>query len=221
MFDPLLIGTCAVRPSDCARNLGFMFNRSLSIADHIIHLKQTTFYHLTRINSLRDFLSLKQREVLVHAFITSRLDFCNSLFFLSSKEYLKAIQSILSSTAKALTGTGRRSSSVLILQQLHWLPIEHRILYKLAIFGFNAVHKKLPEYFNDIYVLVPNRTTRSCKAPLLTSRLYQSRVNLLNICERSCFYSICDVFNSLPADIRATENVMSFKSKLKTHLYPS
>ena len=44
VFTPLLTGSTYISPSESARNLGFIFNRSLTISDHLKHLKKTTFH---------------------------------------------------------------------------------------------------------------------------------------------------------------------------------
>jgi hypothetical protein len=218
-FQPLVVGSYSIAASNHVRNLGFIFNRSLSLDDHISYLKRTTFYHLRRIDSIRHCVSFKQREILVHSFITSRVDFCNSLFYGCKATYLKSIGTILSSAAKALLGVSRRSDTISVLKRLHWLPIQQRIIYKIAILGYNIVLNSAPSYFSDISILVPARNTRSSASPLLTSRQYMSKSRLVSYGDRSCFYSVCEVFNSLPSDIRAITNFREFKSKLKTYLF--
>jgi hypothetical protein len=218
-FNPLHIGSNHINPSNSLRNLGFIFNQTLSISDHINYLKQSTFYHLRRINSIRNCVSFQCREILVHAFITSRLDFCNSLFYGSSQQQIKSINSILTSAAKSLCGVSRRAESLPILRRLHWLPVEKRILFKLAIYGFKILHQTAPEYFNPIGVAAPARATRSALAPCLTSSMFLNTSRLVKYGDRCAFYSVCCVFNSLPAEVRVLTNFNAFKSKLKTYLF--
>lgn len=220
-FDPLLIGTSYVQPAEYVRNLGFIFNRSLTIDNHLSYIKRTTFFHLRRICALRNCVSFGLMEILVHAFITSRLDFCNSLFYGSTQLNFKTLQSIFNAAAKALCGVNRKTDSAPVLHQLHWLPILSRVKFKLAVIGFNIVHSKAPEYFQSIKVSKPVRYTRSSKTPLLSSNLYLSKTRLLTYGDRSCFNSICAVFNSLPSDLRGISNFSTFKSKIKTHFFSS
>jgi hypothetical protein len=208
-FNPILVGSSSVTPAVEIRNLGFMFNRTLSITSHLKAIKQTTFYHLRRILSIKNCVSFRLREILVHAFITSRLDFCNSLFY----------GSILSTTARALLCNSNDESSNDILVRLHWLPILARVKFKLAILGFKIVSNNAPQYYAPIQIATFSRVTRSAFAPLLTSRSLVSTHRLVSYGDRSCFYSVCQVFNSLPADIRSTSDFNSFKAKLKTYLF--
>lgn len=66
--------------SSSVTNLGVRFDPHLSFNDHIKHLCKTSFYHLRNISRLRPTLTLPDAEKLVHAFISSRLDYCNGLF---------------------------------------------------------------------------------------------------------------------------------------------
>jgi hypothetical protein len=219
VFSPLLIGNCSIPPAHTVGNLGFIFNRSLTISDHVKHLRQSTFYQVQRIKSLKHCISFVNREILTHAFITSRLDFCNSLFFGSSTSLLMGVKTILGATAKALVGMHPMLSNTTIFLKLHWLPVDARINYKLAMIGFKILHHQAPQYFNDITQYVHARDTRAASAPLLTSNIYSQTSRLKKYGDRSCFNSICHVFNSLPPDIRAAESLSSFKRLLKTHLF--
>lgn len=70
------IGLC---PSQEARNLGVVFDADFNFKTHVRGVTKTAFYHLRNISKVRPFLSLSQTERLMHAFITSRLDYCNAL----------------------------------------------------------------------------------------------------------------------------------------------
>jgi hypothetical protein len=218
-FDPLHIGSDYINSVKKVKNLGFIFNTTLSISDHINYIKQSTFYQLRRINSIRYCVSFECREILVHAFITSKLDFCNSLFYGSPQYLTKTVNSILTSAAKALCGYSKRTDSQVVLERLHWLPVKERIIFKVAVFGFKILHGDAPGYFSPIGVVVPARATRSASAPLLTSDYFLSNSRNLTFGDRSCFVSICKVFNSLPAEVRILAKLNVFKSKLKTHLF--
>ncbi len=66
--------------SSSATNLGVRFDPHLTFTVHIKHLCKTSFHHLRNIARLRPTLPLPAAEKLVHAFVSSRLDYCNGLF---------------------------------------------------------------------------------------------------------------------------------------------
>ena len=68
-----------VCPVTVARNLGSWFDEQLTMSTHISKLCGVAFYHLHNIKRIRKYLSRESTEMHLHAFITSRVDYCNSL----------------------------------------------------------------------------------------------------------------------------------------------
>ena len=86
---------------------------------------KSSFFHLRNIFKIREFLSHDTCETLIHAFITARIDYCNSLLYGQPKCILRRLQSVLNSAARLIHLTSRHEHITLLLIQLHWLPIEH------------------------------------------------------------------------------------------------
>ena len=84
-FPPLTsISACdeEIDLSSKARHInGVIFDTSMSMETHIAAMCKSAFYHLRNISRIRKYLSFRTAEMLVHAFVSSRLDFCNSLLF--------------------------------------------------------------------------------------------------------------------------------------------
>ena len=66
--------------STTVRNLGVIFDQDLSFNSYVKQISRTAFFHLRNIAKIRHILSQQDAEKLVHTFVTSRLDNCNSLF---------------------------------------------------------------------------------------------------------------------------------------------
>ncbi len=66
-------------PSSTVKNLGVILDSNLSFENHISHVTKTAFFHLRNISKLRNMWSVSDAEKLVHAFMTSRLDYCKAL----------------------------------------------------------------------------------------------------------------------------------------------
>jgi len=71
-------------------------------------------------------------KTLVQAFISCRLDYCNSLLYGISDGLLQRIQSVQNAAARLVTGTRRSDHITPVLRQLHWLPIRQRVAFKIA-----------------------------------------------------------------------------------------
>ncbi len=87
--DIVMLNDITLASSTTARNLGVIFDQDLSFDSHIKQTSRTAFFHLRNIAKIRPILSQKDAEKLVHAFVTSRLDYCNSLLSGCTKKSLK------------------------------------------------------------------------------------------------------------------------------------
>ncbi|KAK5893970.1 hypothetical protein CesoFtcFv8_010712 [Champsocephalus esox] len=77
----LEVDGCSISPSPEARNLGVILDSTLSYHSHVKSVTKPAFYHLRNIARLRPSLSESVAETLVHAFVTTRLDYCNGVLF--------------------------------------------------------------------------------------------------------------------------------------------
>jgi len=125
-----------VAASESVKNLGVWFDNSLSMRKQVNHICKTAFYHLRNLATIRKYLSLDHIEILIHAFITSRLDFCNSLLSGLPQHLLKKLQYVQNSAARLLTYTRKCDHITPVLKQLHWLPVSTRIEFKLLVLVF-------------------------------------------------------------------------------------
>ncbi len=75
----LTLDGCSVNSSSSVRNLGVLFDSNLSFDSHVSCICKTAFFHLKNIYKLRPMTPKSNAEMLIHAFMTSRLDYCNAL----------------------------------------------------------------------------------------------------------------------------------------------
>ena len=81
-LDALMVGTSKVPlASSAVRSLGAWFDSELTMNTHVNKLCSATYFHLYNLRRIRKYLSQETYEQLVHAFITSRIDYCNSLLY--------------------------------------------------------------------------------------------------------------------------------------------
>ncbi|KAK0151427.1 hypothetical protein N1851_007280 [Merluccius polli] len=120
------------------------------------------------------------------------------------------------SAARIITKTPSINHITPILQQLHWLPIKHRIEFKILLFTFKAIHNLAPSYLSDLlHVATPSRTLRSSASIHLT--VPSARLNTMG--SRAFSRSAPRLWNSLPPQLRNMDSLHLFKSTLKTHLF--
>ena len=128
--------------------LGVTLDCSLTMERHISNVCRSTFLALRRISSLRPFLSSKSTATLVHATVTSRLDYCNSSLSGIPSQQLSRLQRVQNNAVRLITKKRKRDHITPLLQQLHWLPISFRIQFKLAVLAFRFFDNSLPAYLS-------------------------------------------------------------------------
>ncbi|KAF7651000.1 hypothetical protein LDENG_00117560 [Lucifuga dentata] len=89
------------------------------------------FFHLRNIAKVQPFLTQQDAEKLIHAFISSRLDYCNALFTCLPEKSVDRLQ-LIQSSAALLTKT-KREHITPVLAAVHWLPVSYRIDFKVFL----------------------------------------------------------------------------------------
>ncbi len=72
---------------------------------------------------MKPFIYFKDFERVIHAFISMRLDYCNSLYMGINRPSLNQLQIVQNAAARLLTGLHKQEHITPVLISLHWLPI--------------------------------------------------------------------------------------------------
>jgi len=212
----IVIGDSCVVPAASARNLGVIFDHHLTMESHIKMVSKNAYYHLRNIASIRNTLCVDSAKALVHAFISSRLDYCNSLLYGLPKKSLDRLQRVQNMAARLITGTKITDHITPVLHGLHWLPINQRIEFKIMTLTFKSLHDLAPQYLTELVTPYrPKRSLRSAKKDLLNL----PKMSLKRYGYRSFQYAAPALWNNLPESIKSSKELSTFKSSLKTYLF--
>ena len=209
----------ALIPVHCqAKSLGAILDSCLTMKPHIGQICRSAIFHLRRIALVRKYLSQHATEQLVHAFITSRIDSCNSLLLGLPKHQINRIQRVQNIAARIVTRSKITFHITPILYKLHWLPVSERIVFKILVLIFKSIHRLGPIYLSEMTKLyVPNRNLRSADQ----FKLCPVRSRTKNYGDRAFSVAAPTLWNNLPINIRQSPNLSAFKSNVKTFLFKS
>ena len=75
------VGESIITQSSKVRELGVMFDQFLHFDDHMTVICRSTHFHIRNIGKIRNLLSNDASSTIIHALISSRLDYCNSIMY--------------------------------------------------------------------------------------------------------------------------------------------
>ncbi len=93
---------------------------------------------------------LLNAEMLIHAFMTSRLDYCNALFGGCSARLINKLQLVRNAAARVLTRSRKYDHISPVLSTLHWIHIKHRIYFKILLITYKALNVLAPQYLSEL-----------------------------------------------------------------------
>jgi len=106
-------------------------------------------FNLYNIRRIRKYFSKECTETLIHAFISSRIDYCNSLLYGLPAYQIQKLQRVQNSAACLLFEESKFCHITPLLRALHWLPVAYRIVFKMLLLTFKAIHKLAPTYISE------------------------------------------------------------------------
>ncbi len=95
-------------------------------------------FFILKISQLRLMLSMSNAEMLINAFMTSRLDYCNALLGGCSARLVNKLHLVQNAATRVLTRTRMYEYISQVLSILHWLSIKHHIYIKILLITFKS-----------------------------------------------------------------------------------
>ena len=140
------VGEQHVRPATSIRNLGVVYDQPLSMIQHVNSVCRVGYMHVRNIGRIRRYLTEDATKTMIHALVTSRLDYCNAVLYGLPASVTNKMQRLKNTCARMITRTKRRDHITPVLVKLHWLPVRRRIEYKMLSHTYRAIHRQAPQY---------------------------------------------------------------------------
>ena len=171
-----------------------------------------------QLRQVKALLTAGSLLTLVHAFVSSRLDYCNSLLYGASERVVSKLQSVQNTAARLVAGSHKFEHVTPVLWDLHWLPVRKGIRFKVALLVFKCLHRLAPPYLSDFCKPVAGFAGRQHLRSADNLTLLVPRTRSV-FGSRSFAVAGPIVWNSLPVDLRSPAlSVDTFSKKLKTNL---
>ena len=148
--------------------------------------------------------------------VIAKLDYGNILFNGLPNNTMDKLQRVQNTAARIITKTGRYEHITPSMIALHWLPVKHRVMYKVLLQTFKALNNQSPFYIKDmLHPYKPQRELRSGNATFL--QVPKTKTGRYG---DGCFLKSAPVlWNNLPEALRKMEAIGTFKRALKTYLF--
>ncbi|CAH3137019.1 unnamed protein product, partial [Porites lobata] len=160
---------------------------------HIGKICSKAFRGLYNIRQVRKFLTVQSTKALIHAFVSSHLDYCNALLFGLPKYQLDRLQKVQNAAARVTFQIAKFDHITPALIDLHWLPVTFRVQFKLLLFVYKSLHNQ------NLLSLKP-----AANYALLSSAqslLFVLKVNCSTLGDRAFAHAAPVLWNSLPITV--------------------
>jgi len=176
------------------------------------------YYQLRQLRSVTRSLSPEAAKTVVQAFITSCLDYCNSLLYGITDSLFRLLQSVQNAAARFISGARRSDHIMPVLRQLHWLLVRQCIQYKLTFLVYKSLWGLTPLYLSkECQLATVDGCRELCSAELITCHVPRTQTKLG---DRAFQVTGPRLWNSLLPSMRSPDiGPNEFKRLLKTHLF--
>ena len=148
--DSLMVGNTQVNSVSEAWNLDVWFDFNFQFRSHINNTCQSAFFSPYNIRRIRKYLLFEAAKSLVQAFVISKIDYCSAILYGLPAVHVNRLQRVKNAVARLLTNTPRYDHITPMMINLHWLPVTFRIIFKVNLMTFKAIHGLAPAYLSDI-----------------------------------------------------------------------
>jgi exonuclease III len=204
----------SLMPSTATKNLGTVMQSDASMDAQVKAVCSACYLLLRNINKIKKFMDRSTLDKLIHAFISCKLDYCNGLLVGATQSQIKRLQKVQNAAARMLTGASWREHMTPVLRELHWLPVEQRIKYKVLLIVHKVLRGDGPAYLSSF---IKPREDQGLRAH---HHLQVPFTRAASVFDRAFSVAAPRMWNDLPIALRdPTKQTETFKKQLKTHLF--
>jgi len=151
--------------------------------------------------------------------VLTRPDYGNATLAGVASNQLDRLQSVMNAAARLVCSARKCDHSTPLLQDLHWLRVPQRIIFKLAVLAFRCLHGMAAPYLARELRRVADMDSGRRLRSASTFELNIPPTRRVTVGNRAFGVAAACVWNSLPSDVTASPSLSVFKRRLKTSLF--
>ena len=203
-----------IMPSDTAKDLGVILDSNLTYDEHVIKTASSCMSCLGQINRVKHVFDKRTLLTIINSLVFSKLFYCSNVWANTSKCNINKLQAVQNFACRIVSGARKYDHITSIRKELNWLPVANQLYYRSAIMAFKCMTGHAPEYLSSKFLKrteVSGRSTRNSQ--LLNIPLFKTASG-----QRTFYYRIVNLWNSLDYNLKLCDSVTVFKNHLRTKL---
>jgi len=174
---------------------------------HISTVVKSCKYHLWALQHIRHLLPFSTAQTMACSLVLDikirlLLDYCNAVLYVISRLQCTELR-------RMCYHTDIFAPSQPLLQSLHWLLVQQRLVYKAALIMYRVITMSTPAYLYELL------TTHTSSRPTHHSSTQTVPYTLSTFARRSFSFVSPTVWNSLPCDVKSSPSQATFKIRLE------
>ena len=211
--DPAIsVGNLEIKRVEMTKSLGLMIDESLDWTAQVEHISKKVTSGLAILRRLRDTVEFNTLIKIYQSIIQPYFDYCAQVWGCLGKTLAAKVQKLQNRAFRIITRENYTTRSADILNKLKVPNLEKRRMQQLSILMYKVKNKLVSDYLYDIFTNVSDvhdHNTRQSGADLT---LPKPKTNSM---KNAFSYRGAEVWNCLPASVKASTTIANFKSNLK------
>jgi hypothetical protein len=216
---PTRVGDNFIKSATFVRDLGIYLDSDASMRTHVSKTVSSCFAALRQIRSIRHCVPRQVVTSLVVSLVHSRLDYGNATLAGLPACLMDRLQSVLNAAARLVFSLRKYDHVTPLLRELHWLKVEQRVEYKLAVLVYRCFNNLAPSYLSNDLQRVSDLVARRRLRSASTTALVIPPTRRSTIGDRAFPVAAARTWNSLSAHVTSSPSLSTFKNRLKTELF--
>ena len=199
-------------PEGYVKTLGVLLDKNLSMEQQVNQICKACYFHLRNLGRIRHYLDIDLKILLVKSYVLSKIDYCNIILANINAALLKKLERVQNASIRFIYNLKKNVHISQYLKLAHFLPVKHRIEYKLCFMAFKILNGCAPDYLNDMITLQApqhqNLRRNFDRYRLEIPKNYKTISHKMSI-----------LWNNLPYSLRCCTELKKFKKDLKTYFF--